>query len=60
MENIKFVIHEHATDAELKDLVRAAEDDTTQHRVAIARNDQIKAHAQMRLLSLELAEAERE
>lgn len=58
MENTKFVTHENATEAELKALVRAAENDTAQHRIAIARNDQIKAHAQMRLLGLELAEAE--
>lgn len=60
MENVKFVVHEQATETELKDLVRAADNDTAQHRIAIARNDQIKAHAHMRLLSLELSEAERE
>ncbi|MFL9882032.1 hypothetical protein PQR66_03290 [Paraburkholderia agricolaris] len=57
---MEFTVDERLTEGELKALVRAAENDTAQHHIAIARNDQIKAHAQMRLLGLELAEAERE
>lgn len=55
---MEFTVDERPTAGELKALVRAAENDTAQHRIAIARNDQIKAHAHMRLISIELAEAE--
>jgi hypothetical protein len=55
-----FDMHSSLTEENLKDLIRQADRDSRQHRIAIARNDQIKAHAQKRLLSLELAEAERE
>ena len=60
MKNIKFVMHEQMTEVSLKQIIQDAERDTTQHRIAIARNDQISAQAKLRLLSMELAAAERE
>jgi hypothetical protein len=55
-----FIMHESLTETELNNMVSAVDADNVRHRAAIARNDQIRAMAQHKLIGLQLAEAERE
>ncbi|MFL9976062.1 hypothetical protein [Paraburkholderia graminis] len=57
---IHLVLDESFTEAGLKALIDGAEASNTSMCKAIAQNDQIRDMAKLRLLSLELAEAERE
>jgi hypothetical protein len=60
VNEFNFILHESLTETALNDLVSAVDADNVSHRAAIARNDQIKAMAQHKLIGLQLAEAERE
>lgn len=60
VNELNFILHESLTETALNDLVSAVDADNVSHRAAIARNDQIKAMAQHKLIGLQLAEAERE
>lgn len=60
VNELHFILHESLTETELNDLVSAVDTNNVSHRAAIARNDQIKAMAQHKLIGLQLAEAERE
>lgn len=60
INELNFILHESLTETELNDMVSAVNADNVSHRAAIARNDQIKAMAQHKLIGLQLADAERE
>jgi hypothetical protein len=60
VNELHLILHEAITETELNDLVAAVNADNVSHRAAIARNDQIRAMAQHKLIGLQLAEAERE
>jgi hypothetical protein len=60
INELNFILHESLTEAELNNMVSAVDADNVGHRAAIARNDQIKAMAQHKLIGLQLADAERE
>lgn len=57
---MELTIYEHATEAQLKSIIAGAEASNTSVRKVIAQNEQLRDMAKLRLLSLELAEAERE
>ena len=57
---MELVIHEHATVAELNSIIAGTEASNTNMRKVIAQNVQIRDMAKLRLIALELAEAERE
>ena len=60
VNELNFILHESLTETALNDLVSAVDADNVSHRAAIARNDQIRAMAQHKLIGLQLSEAERE
>jgi hypothetical protein len=60
MEKFDFVIHERATEAELQSIIAGAEASNTSMRKTIAQNEQIRDMAKLRLIAIEIAEAERE
>ena len=60
LNELHFILHETITETELNGLIAAVNADNVSHRAAIARNDQIRAMAQHKLIGLQLAEAERE
>ncbi len=60
VNELNFILHESLTETALNDLVSAVDADNVSHRAAIARNDQIRAMAQHKLIGLQLSDAERE
>jgi len=60
VNELNFILLETLTEAELSALVAAVSADNVSHRAAIARNDQIRAMAQHKLIGLQLADSERE
>ena len=60
INELNFILHESLTETEINNMVSAVDADNVRHRAAIARNDQIKAMAQHKLIGLQLADAERE
>lgn len=60
MNKIEFVLHEQVTEAELSAIIAGAETSNAFMRKTIAQNDHIIGMAKLRLLSREIAEAERE
>jgi|GEM_PF-3323788 len=56
MDSFNLVIHERATEEELKSIIAGTEASNTNMRKVIAQNEQIRDMAKLRLIALELAE----